>query len=569
MGRFRPRLSKLANLKELWLDENELFGEIPPELGNLPNLELLWLSDNRLDGGIPAELGGLTGLEDLRLDNNHLTGAIPPELGDLTELWRLDLKGNRLSGGIPPELAGLDNLSFLHLVGNWLSGCIPEELRDVEHHDLHSLNLFYCDETPPVPPPPPEPPRPADKSPPKHVPTSSRFGEHFTASDLTDISSGSVHTCGLRGDGRAVCWGRDYQGQSSPPKGTFSAVSAYRHYSCGARASGGVECWGASPRPIPVRFSDTEDLFVAVAPGYDHVCALRNDGLVGCWGDSRYGQGGFGEPPDERFTSIDSGHRHSCGVRTDGTAMCWGGDYEGGVVVRPGETFLNVSADSAGYSCGIRTDGTVVCWSYREGKFRREFVASGTFRSIDARGGEACGIRMDGTVHCWPQHLSPGGFLRLGSPPDGSYSAITVGGNQACASRIDGVVVCWGEVPGSMPPGGYGIDELGQVYAVSAFRDDDVVNYVAVGENNSCQWQAGPQTSSYEICWGNPDVVVAPSGEPTYRSISAASLHTCAVETGGEAVCWGTYQPAVIVRVVWERSSIRQASAARRATGRP
>ena len=542
-GEIPSELGKLANLKELWLDENQLFGEIPPELGSLPNLELMWLTDNRLDGGIPAELGDLTGLEDLRLDNNHLTGEIPPELGNLTNLWRLDLKGNRLSGEIPAELADLHNLTFLHLVGNWFSGCIPEGLRDVETNDLHTLSLAYCDEPAPTPTPP-EPAPPVDKPPTAQVPSSTEFGEHFTASDLTDMSSGSRHTCGRRGDGTAVCWGRDWEGQSSAPEGTFAAVGAHRHYSCGARASGGIECWGASPRPIPVRFAETDDRFVSVAAGDNHVCALRDDGLVGCWGGSRYGHDGFVEPPDQRFTSIDSGHYHSCGVRTDGTVMCWGGDYQDGAVVRPGETFLFVRADWEGYSCGIRANGTVVCWSYREGDFRREFVASGTFTAMDASGGEACGIRMDGTIHCWPQHLSPGGSLRLGNPPDGSYSDITVGGGQACASRTDGTVVCWGEFPGSMPPGGYGIDELGEVYAVSAFRDADVANYVAVGENNSCQWQSGPQVSSYEICWGNPDVVVPQSGEPTYTSISAASLHTCAVATGGEAVCWGTYQPS-------------------------
>ena len=33
-------LGSLANLKELWLSENQLTGEIPAELGSLANLEL-------------------------------------------------------------------------------------------------------------------------------------------------------------------------------------------------------------------------------------------------------------------------------------------------------------------------------------------------------------------------------------------------------------------------------------------------------------------------------------------------------------------------------------------------
>ena len=66
----------------------------------------------------------------------------------------------------------------------------------------------------------------------------------------------------------------------------------------------------------------------------------------------------------------------------------------------------------------------------------------------------------------------------------------------------------------AMPPGGYGIDELGEVYAVSAVRVVDTVTYIAVGESNSCQWQMIPQEAQYEFCWGNPDVEVSEPGGP-------------------------------------------------------
>ena len=39
-------------------------------------------------------------------------------------------------------------------------------------------------------------------------------GERFTA-----ISAGAAHTCGLRVDGSAVCWGNNEHGQAEPPPG--------------------------------------------------------------------------------------------------------------------------------------------------------------------------------------------------------------------------------------------------------------------------------------------------------------------------------------------------------------
>ena len=49
-------MGNLANLVGLFLDDNNLLGEIPPELGNLVNLRALYLSDNNLSGCVPRSL---------------------------------------------------------------------------------------------------------------------------------------------------------------------------------------------------------------------------------------------------------------------------------------------------------------------------------------------------------------------------------------------------------------------------------------------------------------------------------------------------------------------------------
>ena len=86
------------------------------------------------------------------------------------------------------------------------------------------------------------------------------------------IDSGYAHTCALRDDGSAVCWGSDLDGNSSPPDGRFTAISS----------------------------------------GSLHTCALREDGSAVCWGSDLTGQA---SPPDGRFTAISSGDAHTCALQ--------------------------------------------------------------------------------------------------------------------------------------------------------------------------------------------------------------------------------------------------------------
>jgi hypothetical protein len=79
---------------------------------------------------------------------------------------------------------------------------------------------------------------------------------------FAQVSAAGEHTCGIRSDGTVECWGSDYSGESSPPSGAFTQVSAGGAFSeatpagfaATARWSAGVTITGANPRLLPVRF---------------------------------------------------------------------------------------------------------------------------------------------------------------------------------------------------------------------------------------------------------------------------------------------------------------------------
>jgi hypothetical protein len=56
------------------------------------------------------------------VENNQVTGEIPSELGALTELKHLLLKSNELSGTFPPELKNLNHLEVMIVDKNDLVG---------------------------------------------------------------------------------------------------------------------------------------------------------------------------------------------------------------------------------------------------------------------------------------------------------------------------------------------------------------------------------------------------------------------------------------------------------------
>ena len=288
---------------------------------------------------------------------------------------------------------------------------------------------------------------------------------------LSAISSGGWHTCGLRQDGSAVCWGRDEHGQASPPDGErFSAISSGGRHTCGLRADGSAVCWGddESGQASP----PADERFTTVSSGGYHTCALREDGQAVCWGPEPGGDGhtGWHAPPDDPLVALSSTWGRTCGMRQEGGwSVCWGAwsdvVYEG--TDPPSDRFVALTVDAEG-GCGLWTNRTAVCWGFGYFYPTPERVR---FAAISRANNHICAIRADdGGIVCWgdneygqasPPHgerfIEPEPLVRPPKPVE-PFVTVSSGSSHACGLTAHGIAWCWGddESGKASPPDGRG-----------------------------------------------------------------------------------------------------------------
>ncbi len=194
--------------------------------------------------------------------------------------------------------------------------------------------------------------------------------------NATATASFFDHTCFLKSNGEAGCWGYNKFGQlgggstatrSSPSIVIESATSiaAGGTHSCATLSTGTIQCWGqgsfgqldGTKRPInnpnvltptsgPILKSPTTGVDLKadfVAAGGFHTCALLEDGSVQCWGFNLFGQLGnkdllssqaasvsipitnpSGEVTNARVLSLSLGLYHTCAILENNTVRCWG-----------------------------------------------------------------------------------------------------------------------------------------------------------------------------------------------------------------------------------------------------
>ena len=238
---------------------------------------------------------------------------------------------------------------------------------------------------------------------------------------VLQVTAGEAHTCVLLFDRTVRCWGSDASGQlgdgtaggstSAPvsPVGLSEviSISAGADHTCAVRTDGTARCWGSNGagqlgRGTTSTFSATPAPVLqlagaaTVAAGEFHTCATLPAGAARCWGSNSSLQLGDGTTASgsssvpvtvQRFTpagavpatgiqSLSAGGFHSCGVSREGLldlGLCWGSNFSGqlggGASLAPGYPQLVTVIDrvrqiagGGDSSCAVAEQGSAWCW---------------------------------------------------------------------------------------------------------------------------------------------------------------------------------------------------------------
>jgi|GEM_PF-645289 len=137
-----PPFAGIPKIYELGIDRNRFVGPIPSDIGTLKDLQYFAASENLLSGQIPPEVASATALREVYLADNELTGDLP-DLSNLKSLRNLVVYGNRLTGPVPSWLGNVTTMNYLLLDGNRFTGNLPTSLLNLTNLPDGYLGLGY------------------------------------------------------------------------------------------------------------------------------------------------------------------------------------------------------------------------------------------------------------------------------------------------------------------------------------------------------------------------------------------------------------------------------------------
>ena len=445
----------------------------------------------------------------------------------------------------------------------------------------------------------------------------------FTVSGITNavsISGGSNHTCVRRSDGSIACWGSNEFGQIGdgsiannrstpvPVQGISNArmVAVGSTHTCAVRVDGTAACWGGNGvgqlgigvsgdnRPLPNTVPGLAGVWL-VATGHRFSCALLGIAEIRCWGLNDSAQlgnaSGQNSPTPITVETLGSrgvalGNGHACRL-VGGSAQCWGQNavgqlgrgFAGAPLPAPG----SVSGVSqmvelvAGLdrTCALDAGDLVLCWGENSARQLANgstadvlvpTAVGGTGGAVSARGVAAgflqtCAWRADGTIACWgfPRTLGNGstsGSLEpvavsaaLDGNPSNNTLSVVAGDEHTCAQRASGSILCWGnniedqvnpnlsDDVALIPVGGVGVVSVsiaaGRAHTITASVNDEP-------DATTFGWGANDMFQLGTIAASSVSVRFRAGPLPEPVSVAAGGEHTCALQARGTVMCWGS-----------------------------
>lgn len=290
----------------------------------------------------------------------------------------------------------------------------------------------------------------------------------LVANDIMQVATNGIdgrdgvrraHTCALRSDGSALCWGDNDEGQlgvgdrsdRETPSGVagdrlFTFIDVGGSHSCAIDTSERLWCWGRNDDGqlgVPASSGETAPRLVdaaadvpvsQVCAGRDWSCALSVGGEVRCFGRNR--DGALGRPDamdgavevvalEQSSVAIACGQRHACAVAESGEVFCWGSAGDGRLGQTLGESVSGpVRADFPSPQAQVACGGEHCC-------------------SVGVAGGLWCwGSGEDGQLGLNEIRQTSRPLRLAGARSD--WSAVKVGARHSCAVRDGAFLLCWG-----------------------------------------------------------------------------------------------------------------------------
>ena len=124
----------VKGIRNLYLGENILSGEIPDCWMNFQSLKVLNLGNNNFTGNLPLSMGTLSSLQSLHLQKNTLFGKIPESFKNCTQLLALNIADNQFSCNVPAWIGErFSRIIIIILRSNKFDGHFQLEFTNLKH----------------------------------------------------------------------------------------------------------------------------------------------------------------------------------------------------------------------------------------------------------------------------------------------------------------------------------------------------------------------------------------------------------------------------------------------------